>query len=145
MSFFQKGYKPKDTVVATDKNKGEKRKRENKGATISLSTFLSWEKDKIIGHETIEGENKKNLVNFIWCKICRNHECAIRQQSNLKGAALDSALSMARGTNVVTKFQVCLCFYYFFPLLILFCFGSLQYTVFLDKNPFYKNRQLVSC
>ena len=51
MSFFQKGYKPK--VVPTDKNKCEKRKRENKEYMVSLSTFLSWEKDQIFGHETI--------------------------------------------------------------------------------------------
>ena len=40
MSFFQKGYKPKatdKTNVATDKNKGEKRNKENKGSTVTLS------------------------------------------------------------------------------------------------------------
>ena len=67
---------------------------------------MSWGKQCVFGHETIENENKKRLVNFIWCKVCRKHEQSIRRHSDLKGQGLESALAMACGTNVITKYQV---------------------------------------
>ena len=78
MAFFKPGYK-RDVISkcaeennSVDASSTTKRKRETKGKTIGLSTFLSWGKQCVFGHETIENENKKRLVNFIWCKCAGN-------------------------------------------------------------------------
>ena len=50
--------------------------------------FISWGKENVLGHETIEDENIKQLVNFMWCKICRKYKHAIRKHTNLKRQAV---------------------------------------------------------
>ena len=74
---------------------------ERKGVTKELSTFLSWNKENIIGYN-VEVINSKSLVNKIWCKLCAKYK-----QQILKGAMIASLKAFTEGTNVVTKYQVC--------------------------------------
>ena len=101
MAFFKPGYKPAEvTKSVCSSSSNEKCKRETKGSMVGLSTFISWGKEHVLGHETIEDKNKKQLVNFMWCKVYKQ---AIRKHTDLKGQELESALKMAHGTNFVTK------------------------------------------
>ena len=76
-----------------------------KPITKELSTFLSWEKENVIGY-TEETINSKQYVTKIWCKICAKHKNEILNSTLLKGAATKSIKAFTEGTNVVTKHQV---------------------------------------
>ena len=86
-----------------------------KGNMVSVRTFDSWGKSDIFGRKTsvIDG---KEMVNFMWCKICAKYKTEISQ--HLKGVALTSALAMADGTNYVAKHSVSLIYF-----ILQFCFS----------------------
>ena len=73
--------------------------------TKELSTFLSWNKDGVIGHkeETING---RVIVTKIWCKLCAKYKEQIMKDPSHKGAVVKSLKAFTDGTDVVTKHQV---------------------------------------
>ena len=88
-----------------------------KTKTISkeISTFLSWKKEKVIGHE-IETVNGKSVVTKIWCKMCAKYKEQLLANPANKGCSLSSLKAFTEGTNVVTKHQVLfLCFVFIQP------------------------------
>ena len=51
MAFFKPGYKPAEVTKCVHSG-NEKCKRETKGSMVGLSTFISWGKENVLGHET---------------------------------------------------------------------------------------------
>ena len=78
---------------------------EKKGVTKELSTFLSWQKEDVIGYN-VETVNSKQYVTKAWCKLCAKNKGEIVKDPMLKGVAVNSIKAFTEGTSVVTKFQV---------------------------------------
>ncbi len=74
-----------------------------KGNKVEYSTFVSWGKDAVIGHEKVESQGKTYVVK-VWCKICAKHKHKIN--ARLKGSAKEHAKAFVDGTSSVTKHQV---------------------------------------
>jgi len=81
---------------------------ENKGNSLSLSTFLNYQVSSFIGYKTVE-KNGATLVNFVWCKMCAKYKNEISNSSMVRGNAKTAALAFINGTNSVTKHQVRYC------------------------------------
>lgn len=94
-----------------------------KGNLVSLKTFESWGKNDIFGHKVTVVEGRE-MVNFMWCKLCAKYKKEISQ--HLKGVALASALAMANGTNFVAKHSVSTVLFY---LLLLSLFRVLIFKI----------------
>ena len=78
VKFVKVKFVPKKNMASA--TKGEKRE---------LRTFLSWEKESVIGYKTEEIDGK-TMVNFIWCKLCVCHKSSLSK--NLKGQAKISVI-----------------------------------------------------
>lgn len=75
------------------------------GAKVAVATFISWGKQNIIGHEIKEVDNRQYVV-FVWCKICRENENAIKLHPSCRGSARAAMLAYVHGTSFVTKCNV---------------------------------------
>ena len=80
-----------------------------KGISKRLSTFLSWDKENIIGHKTECYEGQDCFVEI--CKICAKHKYCLL--ADLKGAALNSVKAFTEGMSNITKHQVLAAFFLF--------------------------------
>ena len=77
------------------------------GISVELYTFEKYGKSAIIGHKTIDKDNK-TLVNFIWCKLCAKHKTVILSNPSCKGKAVHELQAEAyiSGTNSVSKWNI---------------------------------------
>ena len=75
------------------------------GISVELYTFEKYGKSAIIGHKTIDKDNKI-LVNFIWCKLCAKHKTVILSNPSCKGSARTAAEAYISGTNSVSKWNI---------------------------------------
>ena len=64
-----------------------------------LSTAL------VIGYK-VEKVNGRELVNFVWCKVCARNKDALLTHPNCKGTVKKSVNAYVDGTNYVTKHNV---------------------------------------
>ena len=77
-----------------------------KGNRIKLTTFNTWEKGGVMGHETETDAVGIVYVNFVWCIVCARNKKQILQHPKCKGAMKEAMVRFAKGTNNVTKFAV---------------------------------------
>ena len=75
------------------------------GASVELRTFEKYGKSSVIGHKTIEKDNK-TFVNFVWCKLCTKHKVVILSNPSCKGSARIAVQSYINGTNFVSKWTI---------------------------------------
>ena len=80
------------------------------GNMVELSTSLTWGKKEVIKHKTLSLPNGKIMVNHIWRKVCAAHKNDT--VNHLKGNAKQSVQVFIQGTNVVTKHQVWIFFFF---------------------------------
>ena len=74
----------------------------NKGNSVELTTFKKWDLSQTFGHKT-EMRNEREMVTFVWCKICARNKPAVIQHPNCKGPIKISVMAFINGTNFVTK------------------------------------------
>ena len=80
------------------------------GNMVEFSTSLTWGKKEVVGHKTLSPPNGKIMVNHIWHKVCAAHKTDT--VNHLKGNAKQSVHAFIQGTNVVTKHQVWIFFFF---------------------------------
>ena len=78
---------------------------EKQTKTVSLSTFLSYKVEDTIGFKTISKDHKE-IVNFMWCKICTKYKDQLKNSSLVKGSAKKSLLAFMEGTRNISHHQV---------------------------------------
>ena len=77
----------------------------SKGLAVESSTFEKYGKSYVIGSKT-EVRNAKNMVTFIWCKLCAKHKDAILRNPLCKGNAKTAVEAYINGTNYVSKWNI---------------------------------------
>lgn len=68
--------------------------KDHKGSKVDLLTFKKWGKDNVIGYK-VEKVNGRELVNFVWCKVCARNKDALLTHPNCKGTVKKSVMHMS--------------------------------------------------
>ena len=65
---------------------------------VTLTTYLKWGKDSVLGKKITEEDETKFVVK-VWCKVCAKYKSEILR--GLKGSAETAALAILDGTENV--------------------------------------------